>query len=53
MAREAVRAIMNCHKLHVIMPDNKVIDKLLKKYRFLSNINDHRILLAAEAMAIE
>ena len=52
MAREAVRSIMTSHKLHVIMPDNKVIDKLLKKYRFLSNINDHRILLAAEALAI-
>lgn len=53
LAREAVRSIMTNHKLHVIMPDNRVIDKLLKKYRFLSNINDHRILLAAEAFAIQ
>ena len=29
------------------------IDKLLKKHSFLNNINDHRILLAAEAAAIE
>ena len=53
LAREAVRSIMTSRKLHVIMPDNKVIDKLLRKYRFLSNINDHRILLAAEAFGIQ
>ena len=53
LAREAVRSIMTSNKLHVIMPDNKGIDKLLKKYKFLSNINDHRILLAAELMAIK
>ena len=53
LAREAVRSIMTNNKLEVIIPNNKMIDKLLKKYTFLSNINDHRILLAAEAMAIE
>ena len=53
LAREAVRSIMTNNKLHVIMPNNRIIDKLLKKYKFLSNINDHRILLAAEALAIE
>ena len=53
LAREAVRSIMTNRKLTVVMPDNKIIDKLLKKYRFLSNINDHRILLAAEAFAIQ
>lgn len=53
LAREAVRSIMTNRRLHVIMPDNRIIDKLLKKYRFLSNINDHRILLAAEAFAIQ
>ena len=52
-AREAVRSILTYNKLHVLSPDNKVIDKLLKKYHFLSNINDHRILLAAEAEAIK
>ena len=50
-AREAVRSIMTCGNIEVIMPDNRVIDKLLKKYHFLNNINDHRILLAAEALA--
>ena len=53
LAREAVRSIMTSNKLHVVTPDNKNIDKLLKKYKFLSNINDHRILLAAELMAIK
>lgn len=53
MAREAVRCIMTGRKLHVLTPNNKKIDKLLKKYNFLSNINDHRILLAAELMGIE
>ena len=53
LAREAVRALMTNEQFTVIMPNNKTIDKLLKKYKFLSNINDHRILLAAEALAIE
>jgi len=35
------------------MNDNKKIDKLLKKYSFLSDINDHRILCSAELTAIE
>ena len=52
-AREAVRSIMTNDKLDVVTPDNKKINKLLKKYSFLSDINDHRILLAAELMGIE
>jgi len=51
LAREAVRSILTSNKLDVIMPDNRQIDKLLKKYTFLNNINDHRILLTAEAIA--
>jgi hypothetical protein len=35
------------------MTDNKKIDKLLKKYSYLSDIPDHRILCAAELYAIE
>jgi hypothetical protein len=35
------------------MTDNRKIDKLLKKHPYLSNINDHRILCAAENYAIE
>lgn len=52
-AREAVRSIISDIKYNIIIPDNKEIDKLLKKYSFLSNINDHRILLSAEAAAIK
>ena len=52
-AREAVRSIMANNRINVIMPNNKKIDKLLNKYTFLSNINDHRILCAAELLAIE
>ena len=48
MAREAVRQIMTEHNFEVIMSNNKKVDKLLKSYPFLSNINDHRILCEAE-----
>lgn len=51
-AREAIREIIK-GQFNVQLVDNKKIDKLLKKYTFLSNINDHRILLAAEITAIE
>ena len=52
-AREAVRSILTSNKFDVIMTDNRRIDKLLKKYPFLSNIPDHRILCAAELYAID
>ena len=52
-AREAVRAILTTGKFDVILTDNRKIDKMLKKYPFLSNIPDHRILCAAELYAIE
>ena len=52
-AREAVRKIISTDQFSVIITDNKKIDKLLRKYTFLSDINDHRILLAAELAAIE
>jgi hypothetical protein len=51
-ARAAVRKIL-AGKGDVITPNNKKIDKMLKKYSFLTNINDHRILCAAEIMAEE
>lgn len=53
LAREAVRSILTENNFTVIMPNNRHIDKLLKKYTFLNNINDHRILLAAEAEGME
>ena len=52
-AREAVRNILEENKFKIIMPNNRKIDRMLKKYPFLSNINDHRIILAAELLAIE
>lgn len=52
-AREAVRQILTSNNFDVIMTDNRKIDKMLKKYPFLSNINDHRILCAAEIYANE
>lgn len=48
LAREAVRQIMTEHNFEVVMSNNKDVDKILKKYPFLSNINDHRILCEAE-----
>ena len=52
-AREAVRTILTSGRFEIILTDNRKIDKMLKKYSFLSNINDHRILCAAEIYAIE
>ena len=52
-AREVVRSILTTGKFDVILTDNQKIDKMLKKYHFLSNIPDHRILCAAEIYAIE
>ena len=52
-AREAVRSILNSGKFEVVMTDNHKIDKMLKKYSFLRDIPDHRILCAAELYAIE
>ena len=50
-AREIVRQILTSDMFDVIMTDNRRIDKLLKKHPFLSDINDHRILCAAELYA--
>lgn len=47
LAREAVRDILSSSKVNIILPPQKEIDKILKKYNFLSNINDHRLLCEA------
>lgn len=52
-AREAIREIINGTCYSVITSNNHKIDKMLKKYNFLSDINDHRILCAAELYAEE
>ena len=48
LAREVVRRIMTENNFEIIMSNNKEVDKILKKYPFLSDINDHRILCEAE-----
>lgn len=53
LAREAVRNILTGNNFEVIKSDNKKVDKLLKKYSFLNDINDHRILCEAELYAQE
>ena len=53
MAREAVRKILTSNNFEVILSDQRKIDKMLKKHPFLSDINDHRILCAAEIYAME
>ena len=50
-AREVVRTLLTNSRFNIIITDNKRIDKLLKKYTFLSDIPDHRILCAAELYA--
>ena len=52
-AREAIREIISGTRYSVITSNNHKIDKMLKKYNFLSDINDHRILCAAELYAEE
>lgn len=47
LARQAVRDILESHKIkYCIAPQNK-IERILKKYKFLSNINDHILLCEA------
>lgn len=50
-AREIVRAILATDQFEVVISDNRKINKMLKKYHFLNDINDHRILCAAEVYA--
>ena len=50
-AREVIRAIISSQNIDVIPTDNHHIDKMIKKYKFLSNINDHRIICEAELAA--
>lgn len=52
-ARRVVREIMNTNKFKVIFIDNRKIDKMISKYPFLLNINDDRIVCAAEIYAKE
>lgn len=52
-ARELVRTILSTSKVKIVASNNHKIDKLLKRYPFLNNINDHRIICSAELCAAE
>lgn len=47
LARKAVRDILNSNTIKKFPINQKQVDKLLKKYSFLSNINDHKLLCEA------
>ena len=52
-SRQAVRTIIHSNNLKTsLFPQNKV-EKLLKKYPFLQNINDHKLICEAELLARE
>lgn len=51
LARHAVRDIINSTNVTTKYFAQKAIDKKLKKYPFLMNINDHRLLCEAELLA--
>lgn len=53
LARQAVRDIITSTNINYSMFPQKRIDKLLRKYDFLSNINDHRLLCEALLLAEE
>lgn len=51
LARKAVRDIIDSRYYICNTIDQKKVDKKLKQHKFLSNINDHRILCEAELLA--
>ena len=52
-AREAIREIIANNNYETVFIDQRRVDRLIKKYHFLTNINDHRILCEAELTAID
>ena len=46
-AREAVRTIIASSSYQVFYADQQKVDRMLKKFSFLSDINDHRLLIEA------
>ena len=51
-ARKAIKEILEALKsIEIPMIDQKKVDKLIKTYNFLTNINDHRLLCEAELFA--
>ena len=51
LARNAVRDIINSNTIHSEIVSQKEVEKLLKKFSFLRDINDHRIICEAELLA--
>ena len=47
LARQAVRDILASHKIKYCIAPQKKIERILKGYNFLSNINDHHLLCEA------
>ena len=52
-ARQAVRTIINNNNINYFFPPHKSVEKLLKKYNFLSDIVDHQLLCEAALLSIE
>ena len=52
-AREAVRKIIDSNQIYYNIRSQKAINKLLKKYDFLTDINDHKIICEAELLGQE
>ena len=50
-ARQVVRNILSSNDIQYIMPTEHETQKILRKYKFLSGINDHKILCAAIYLA--
>lgn len=53
LAREAVRTIITSQNSQVPVISQRKIHKYLKKYDFLSDINDHKILITAEILGLK
>lgn len=51
--RKAIRDIIDSNNISYTFYPQKKIDHLIKKYNFLTNINDHYILCEAELLGIE
>lgn len=51
LARNAVRDIINSNNIHSEIISQREVDKILKKFDFLRDINDHRIICEAEILA--
>ena len=47
LARQAVRDILTSHQIKYCLAPQKKVERILKKYSFLSDINDHHLLCEA------